>query len=176
MEPSPPNSLMQQETPPAAEDATPLATETALKLPNRLLVAEDARCVQVNLASILGRLHVKAEMVENGRLACDLVEKSKADGKPYDLILMDMQMPQMNGYKAVEWIRQQGWQGPIVAISALASEKDHEKIMKAGCDDYVSKPVNETKLRYIFSKHLGGKTNGTTPAPNAIPDHRSHTE
>lgn len=134
---------------------TPLPPQHPLVLPGRLLIAEDAQCVQKKLRSILRKLHVEAEMVENGQLACDKVEQSKAEGKPYDLILMDMQMPQMNGFKAVEWLRQQGWTGPIVAISALASEKDHEKILKAGCDDYVSKPVDDEKLRNIFTKHLG---------------------
>lgn len=156
MQQSSPNTSTWCETPLSAERAAPLATEGELKLPGRLLIAEDARCVQQNLLSILGKMRVKAEMVENGQMACDEAEKSKAEGKPYDLILMDMQMPQMNGYKAAEWLRQQGWKGPIVAISALASEKNHEKILAAGCDDYVAKPVNEEKLRDIFARHLGG--------------------
>jgi CheY-like chemotaxis protein len=132
------------------------------QMPGRLLIAEDARCVQQNLLSILGKMHVTPDMVENGRMACDKVEESKAEGKPYDLILMDMQMPRMNGYQAVEWLREQGWKGPIVAISAFDGEKDHEKILKAGCDACVSKPVNEAKLREIFTKHLGANVRPAT--------------
>jgi CheY-like chemotaxis protein len=149
------NAPTWSETPSPWEHATPLAAEGVSKLPSRLLIAEDARCVQHNLRSILEKMQVQADIVENGQMACDMVEKSKAEGKPYDLILMDIQMPHMNGYKAVEWIRQRGWQGPIVAVSAFASEEDHQKILRAGCNDLVAKPVNAAKLRDIFLRHLG---------------------
>lgn len=143
----------------------PASPPLVWKLPNRLLVAEDAQCVLHNLKMILRKMNVTADMVENGQLACDMVEKSKVEGKPYDLILMDMQMPQMNGYKAVEHLRQQGWKGPIVAVTAFAGDNDHEKILKAGCDACVSKPLNEAKLRDIFARHLDESCRVAAPEP-----------
>lgn len=174
------NAPLRQETalPPAhsVADASP-------KLPHRLLVAEDARCIQQNFRAIFAKMHVKAEMVEDGQMACDRVEQSKAEGRPYDFILMDIQMPRMNGYKAVEHLRKQGWRGPIVAVSALADEKGHEKVLQAGFNDCIPKPVNEARLRDVFTRYLStehtpasaqptgqphGAANGTSSPPRSV--------
>ena len=69
------------------------------------------------------------DVAEDGRLACEMAEKSRAEGRPYDLILMDIQMPRMNGYEATRWLRQHGWQGPIVALTAHAMVGDREKCL-----------------------------------------------
>ena len=124
----------------------------------RLLVAEDARCVRHVIGSFLGKMDLEAEMVENGKLACEMAEKSKVEGRPYDLILLDVQMPQMNGHEAARWLREHGWEGPIVAVTAHDRDEDRKKCLDAGCDEHLSKPIVETALRDVVTRHLSGRT------------------
>jgi CheY-like chemotaxis protein len=84
-----------------------------------------------------------------------MAEKSHAEGRPYDLILMDIQMPKMNGHEATRWLRQHGWRGPIVALTAHALVGDREKCLEAGCDDYIPKPVTARGLRNVMARFLG---------------------
>jgi two-component system, sensor histidine kinase and response regulator len=120
----------------------------------RLLVAEDARCAQLALGLLLRKMNLDADMTDNGRTACEMAMQSQADGHPYDLILMDVQMPKMNGKQAMNWLRDNGWQGPIVAVSVHATDRDHDDFLRAGCDDYLAKPVTESSLQDILSMYL----------------------
>ena len=130
----------------------------------RLLVVDDAQCTQRIICSFLGKMDMKAETVENGQTACEMAEKSKAEGSPYDLILMDIQMPIMNGYDAARRLREHGWEGPIVAVTAYSTAADREKCVEAGCDDHLSKPITETALRNVITRHLGGTTQANESA------------
>jgi CheY-like chemotaxis protein len=120
----------------------------------RLLTAEDAQCIQMILGAILQKMNLEVDTAENGKEACDKAMASLAEGRPYDVILMDMQMPKMNGCQAAQWLRKHDWQGPIIAVSIHATNKDHEEFVKAGCNSYIAKPVNETSLREVLSPYL----------------------
>ena len=100
-------------------------------------------------------MNLEVEIAEDGCLACEMAEKSQAEGKPFDLILMDIQMPIMNGYEATRWLRQHGWKNPIVALTAHALVGDREKCLEAGCDDYITKPITGEKLREILRRYVG---------------------
>ncbi len=140
----------------AIQDNSPLPVGQEPKGRGRLLIVEDAQCTQRIICSFLAKMDVKTETVENGQMACEMAQKSKAEGSPYDLILMDMQMPQMNGYDATRWLRKHGWEGPIVAVTAHTRTQDREKCVEAGCDDHLPKPINEMALWNVVERHLDG--------------------
>ena len=104
---------------------------------------------------MLRKMELEVQVAENGQMACEMAEKSQAEGRPYDLILMDIQMPKMNGYEATSWLRQHGWQGLIIALTAHAMAEDREKCLAAGCDDYIAKPnIIAGQLRAFLAQHL----------------------
>jgi PAS domain S-box-containing protein len=127
-------------------------------LHGRVLLAEDVPDIHLMLRQILQKMSLEVEIAEDGRRACEMAQKSKAEGKPFDLILMDIQMPKMNGYEATQWLRQHRWQGPIVALTAHALAGDREKCLEAGCDDYIAKPITATGLRDVLARYLGQQT------------------
>jgi PAS domain S-box-containing protein len=130
-------------------------------LHGRVLLAEDVRDVQLVLEEILRKMGLHVDVAEDGRTARDMAQESKAAGRPYDLILMDIQMPDINGYEATRWLRQHGWTGPIVALTAHAMRGDRERCLAAGCDDYLAKPVTAGRLRGILARYLGHAVAGT---------------
>jgi CheY-like chemotaxis protein len=137
----------------AAEEGS-FSAEQEPMLHGRVLLAEDVPDVHLVLGCVLRKFNLQVEIAEDGRAACEMAEKSKAEGSPYDLILMDIQMPRMNGYEATRWLRHHGWRGPIVALTAHAMVGDREKCLEAGCDGYLSKPVNAKELRDVLGWHL----------------------
>lgn len=127
---------------------------SAQSLSGRVLLAEDVSDIQVLVARTLRGMNLQVDVAENGKRACEMAAASKTQGKPYDIILMDIQMPGMNGYEATQWLRHHNWQGPIVAVTAHAMIGDREKCEAAGCDDYIAKPLAATVLRDILARYL----------------------
>ena len=125
---------------------SPRPSAGLIKLAGRVLVAEDGLDTQRLIDEILSRAGVEVVVVENGAEACEAAWTAQAEGKPFDLILMDMQMPVMDGYEACRALRDKGYEGSIIALTANALAMDREKCLDAGCDDYVSKPVDRGQL------------------------------
>ena len=121
----------------------------------RILLVEDMPDVCKVICAVLDRFGLKTDVAGDGRVACERALNSLTEGSPYDMILMDIQMPVMDGCEATHWLRQHGWQRPIVALTAYAMSGDRERCLYAGCDDYLAKPINITELQKVLIRYLG---------------------
>jgi signal transduction histidine kinase/ActR/RegA family two-component response regulator len=113
----------------------------ALRHPLRILIAEDNATNRKVVSHMLNRLGYQPAMVENGRLCVERLDKEE-----YDMILMDVQMPEMDGYEATSVIRNQGRKIWITALTADAMPEDPLRCQIAGMNDYLSKPVRPAEL------------------------------
>lgn len=144
---------------PAPQPASPAEQQpAAVDLNNcRVLVVEDAVDNQRLLKLILQSFGTEVEVVENGQLAVDRLlhqgDFADADARGFDVVLMDMQMPVMDGYEATQVLRKRGYTRPIVAVTAHVLERERQKCFTAGCDDYLSKPVNPNMLKEKVTAH-----------------------
>lgn len=120
----------------------------------RVLVAEDTRANQFLIRRYLEPTGMSLSFVENGELAVSAVLNANRDGNPFDLILMDMQMPVQNGYDATKTLRESGIKTPIVALTASAMEGDRERCLSVGCTNYLSKPLAKEGLFSVVSQSL----------------------
>jgi signal transduction histidine kinase/CheY-like chemotaxis protein/HPt (histidine-containing phosphotransfer) domain-containing protein len=127
----------------------------------RLLLAEDNITNQKVALKILEKAGYRAEAVFNGLEALTALEKN-----PYDLILMDVQMPEMDGFETTAAIRrmekEKGGHVPIVAMTAHAMKGDRERCLEAGMDDYLSKPIQPKELIEMIERQLKGTRPGET--------------
>ncbi len=103
---------------------------------------------------MLKRMNVEFALAADGRTACEMAEASQLAGRPYDLILMDIHMPQRDGHEATRYLRRQGWQGPIVALTACDLLGDREACLNAGCDAHLAKPFSKAELQEILLRFL----------------------
>jgi signal transduction histidine kinase/DNA-binding response OmpR family regulator len=134
---------------------------SAVRLDGRLLLAEDAPDNQRLITFYLRRAGATVDVAENGRVA---VEKALA-GEPYDVVLMDMQMPEMDGYDATAELRRAGYHGAIIALTAHAMDGDREKCLHAGCDDFATKPIDRDALLALVRRYLDDRRGGS-PMPH----------
>jgi CheY-like chemotaxis protein len=125
--------------------------------PYRVLVAEDGPENRRFMNLVLRKAAVDVTMADNGREAVEIVLARVQGGEsPFDLILMDMEMPVMNGYDATRTLRERGYQGRIVAVTGHTRDYDRQKCLDVGCDQYVCKPVDQDTLLTLVSA-IGGR-------------------
>jgi len=130
----------------------------------RVLLAEDGVDNQRLIAHYLRRGGVEVEIVENGAKAAERALGEAARGTPFDVVLMDMQMPELDGYSATGLLREKRYGGPIVALTAHAMSGDRDRCLRAGCDDYLTKPVDPEQLLRTVER-LGARGRGGAAAP-----------
>lgn len=131
--------------------ATPLPV---IPLPCRVLLAEDGPDNQRLIRFILEKAGAQVTIVENGQEAVEVALAGRDRNEPFDLILMDMQMPVMDGYTATTRLREAGYAGLIVALTAHAMEGDDLKCRDAGCDAYLTKPIERAKFLGTIARLL----------------------
>jgi len=129
---------------------TPPSTSSQVHLRGRILLVEDGADNQRLLRMQLGDAGASVVSAVNGRIAVEL-----ATTEPFGLILMDMQMPVMDGYAATAELRRRGQTVPIVAMTAYAMADDREKCLASGCNGYLPKPVDEETLLKTVRLFLG---------------------
>ena len=111
-----------------------------------MLVAEDGEDNQRLIVHHLTRAGMKVTVANNGLEAVDLAIAARNQGRAPDVILMDMQMPIMDGYAATKKLRELGWGGTIIAITAHAMSGDRKLCMDSGCNEYITKPIEKDAL------------------------------
>lgn len=116
------------------------------------LIVDDSKLNLKVAENVLKNFLVTTESVTSG-LEC----LSCVNSKKYDIIFMDIMMPNMNGVEVLKKLREKNINTPVIALTADAIEGQEEKYMSEGFDGYISKPINKEKLSYVLNKYLGGK-------------------
>jgi signal transduction histidine kinase/AmiR/NasT family two-component response regulator len=128
------------EEPPVPVDREDLTVE------GRVLVVEDVKFNQLLIGALLRKAGAEVSLAADGKEGYDAALVAERDGEPFDLVLMDMQMPVMDGYEASQRLRGAGFSRPIVALTAHAMKGDREKCLEAGCTEYATKPIDKAQL------------------------------
>lgn len=129
------------------------------RLHGHVLLAEDDPDIRRLIVLYLGGAGLRVTEVDNGRSA---VEAALAGD--FDLLLTDLQMPEMGGLEAVEWLRAAGFGRPIIALSAGALSGEAERCLAAGCNEFLTKPIDRTALTGLLGKYLPADA-GADPSP-----------
>lgn len=119
------------------------------KFPN-ILIAEDVESNFLYLKAVLSKLNATIFWAKNGVEAVEICDNEPS----IDLVLMDLQMPDMNGYEATQILKKKFPKLPIVAQTAFAMSDDREKALDFGCDDYLPKPIKSRDLLSVVEKYL----------------------
>jgi len=133
---------------------------------SRVLIVDDRADVRNLIRSYLEEGGASVESAENGLKALELIEQQERLKRPYDVMILDMQMPVFDGYETARRLRERGLTHPIIALTSAAMKGDKEKCLEAGCDDYLSKPVSRDMLieRVIANMHHDHVPSSVQPA------------
>jgi two-component system CheB/CheR fusion protein len=143
-------------------DEVPLATESTLPAPQPLppltrltgrhiLIVDDRRDMRYLIQTYLEEAGAAVTSASDGAMAVEIVREAHARGKSFDGIVLDMQMPVMDGFQAAPRLRAAGHTSRIIALTANAMKGDQERCLAAGCDEYLAKPVDRLRLVYLLA-------------------------
>jgi two-component system sensor histidine kinase/response regulator len=139
-----PLDIKTQKKQPSLQKITPLTFDWKDKV---FLIAEDINTNYTYLKEILSTTKAKIMWAKDGKEALDLCLKNKID-----LVIMDLKMPNMNGYEAAKEIKKTKHDIKIIAQTAFTNDEDKQKCLNAGCDNYIAKPINIKKLFSAINK------------------------
>jgi CheY-like chemotaxis protein/HPt (histidine-containing phosphotransfer) domain-containing protein len=136
-------------SPTSGPASAPGLPEFARRFSGRILLADDSPDNQQVLIYVLRRFGLVPDIVTDGRGAI-----TAALSRPYDLILMDMKMADIDGYEATRQLRRSGYHRPIVAVTSHSLSGDRDRCLAAGCDEYLSKPIDVRLLEAVLARYL----------------------
>jgi PAS domain S-box-containing protein len=138
------------------------------RLDCRVLLAEDAPDIQVLIAALLRDKGAEVKIVDNGQLAVDEVWAAIRDGRPFDVVLMDIHMPILDGCAAAQRLRLEGYEGRIIALTTRCKEADHQKYLASGCNDLITKPIDNDRLIALVAESAAA-ARAAKPTPSDDP-------
>jgi PAS domain S-box-containing protein len=150
--------------------APALAIDGSEQFCGRVLVAEDTPSIRELIRVLIEQRGLHVDVAQNGHVACRKAAAAASRGTPYDLILMDIQMPEMDGYEATRRLRKLGCKQAIVALTAHAMPGDAAKCLEAGCDAYLAKPLAQQDLLAVLRRY------SRRASPSAAPRRSRATE
>jgi PAS domain S-box-containing protein len=139
-------ALSEEQTTPAKRVPTRQCVQNDIMAGVTILLAEDNSVNRRLIHVILESAGATVTEVDNGQSACELALSAWRKGDPYDVVLMDVQMPILDGLSATRKIRDDGYKGKIIALTAHAMESDKGRCLDAGCDSYCTKPIDRELL------------------------------
>jgi PAS domain S-box-containing protein len=135
----------------------------------RILLAEDTPDVQSLISAILTDWGAEVTVVNDGQSAVDETWAAVRQGRPFDVVLMDMLMPILDGHTATQRLRFEGYEGPIVALTTHCKEVDRQRCLVSGCNDLVEKPIDYDCLLAIIAESIAAARRTAKPAPSSAP-------
>jgi two-component system sensor histidine kinase/response regulator len=160
------HASLPKSTPAAFSDENPVIEPPAnLDDKRRVLLAEDNSTTQNLISILLQQMGLDLVIVDNGQSAIDYLTENKVD-----LILMDCQMPVLDGFKATAQLRAQGVMTPVVALTAYAREEDEGKCLDAGMNGLLSKPFRQSDLKEVLLRWLGAEALSLDPVGKSVND------
>nr|WP_275951854.1 PAS domain S-box protein [Halorhodospira halochloris] len=132
---------------------------------HRLLLVEDNEINQEVATELLEKTGATVETAENGAVAVEAIRAN-----PPDLVLMDLQMPVMDGYEAMRVLREEGYDRPILALSAAVMDEDRQRAAQAGADGHLGKPIESPDLYAALTEHLRIEGKAVAAAPADVSD------
>ncbi len=151
--------------PGTSEQNKPVQQTEPAKLTGDILLAEDLPDNQKLISIFIRNLGARVTIAENGKKAVEAALNNK-----FDLILMDMQMPVMDGIEAVKYLRSHNYTGAIIALTANAMKEDRERCMQAGCDEFLTKPIERTTFNETLTRYLQDNTASNEADDVIVPD------
>jgi PAS domain S-box-containing protein len=153
------------EAPASAAPSTPGDTRIGERpLSGRILLAEDSIDSQRLIRFVLERAGARVHAVGDGREAVAAFEQARDAGEPFDLVLMDTQMPEMDGFEATRALRAAGAATPILALTAHALAEDRARCLAAGCDEHAGKPIDRVELIATCRRLMASMRGAAAPA------------
>lgn len=138
----------------AVENFQPSKSKTTAKAKPRVLLAEDCPDQQMILSHVLSKIGMDVTTVNNGKDCADTAISAMEEQQPFDLVLMDVRMPVMDGLSATKTLRESGYALPIVAVTSNCTEEDRRLSQEAGCNEHVNKLDGQTVLVSTVSRLL----------------------
>jgi len=149
----PDDAQIAQEGITAQQIVAPEVAEPTLVVGTRVLIADDNEDNRLIFRLILEKVGAVVTTVEDGQEALNALTTADQRGQPYDVVLMDMNMPILDGYEATRQYRNQGGRRPVVALTAFSMVTDRDKCLMVGCDSYLTKPIRPDALVRAVARH-----------------------